>query len=96
METARSGCELLGNTLIELATNCNANAITDLGAAAELAHSAISIAALNVRINIDSVGHNITSETDFLLASMNRMIDDIESQGAKLTDEIREIVSRRM
>ena len=96
METARSGCELLKISLIDLATNCNANAITDLGAAAELTHSAISIAALNVRINIDSVGPNITSETDVLIASMNRMIDDIESHGAKLTGEIREIVSRRM
>ena len=97
METARSGCELLGITLSELATNCNANAITDLGAAAELARSAISIAALNVRINIDSVElSTITPETDLLLASMNRMIDDIESRGAQLAGEISEIVSRRM
>ena len=97
METARSGCELLGITLSELATNCNANAITDLGAAAELARSAISIAALNVRINIDSVElRTYTPETDLLLASMNRMIDDIESRGAQLAGEISEIVSRRM
>ena len=97
METARSGCELLGITLSELATNCNANAITDLGAAAELARSALSIAALNVRINIDSVElSTITPETDLLLASMNSMIDDIESRGAQLAGEISEIVSRRM
>ena len=37
-----------------LAPVCNSNAITDLGAASQLAHSSVVIGALNVRINLSN------------------------------------------
>jgi len=88
METAESGLELLC-TLSEIATNCNANAITDLAAAALLAHSSISIAALNVRINLASLGKEH-------IDLMSGKIENIEIRGARAAEEIGEIVSGRM
>lgn len=88
METAESGLMLM-NTLSEFATNCNANAITDLAAAAHLAHSSISIAALNVRINLESLSEEHVNQ-------MTSNIETIEISCAQLAEEINEIVSGRM
>ena len=50
LETINASLDLM-NELLELSRNCNANALTDLAASAELAHSAAKIAELNVMIN---------------------------------------------
>tara|TARA_B100001750_G_scaffold70872_1_gene56561 strand:- start:1993 stop:2610 length:618 start_codon:yes stop_codon:yes gene_type:complete len=50
LETINASLDLM-NDLLELSRNCNANALTDLAASAELAHSAAKIAELNVMIN---------------------------------------------
>ena len=42
--------ELLNN-LLELSSECNSNALTDLASSAELAHTAARMAEMNVRIN---------------------------------------------
>lgn len=55
LQTIKAALELLG-TLHNLSKDCNLNALTDLAASAELAHSAAKIADMNVRINIDHIG----------------------------------------
>ena len=65
LETINASLDLM-NDLLELSRNCNANALTDLAASAELAHSAAKIAELNVMINtqylngddVDMINHD--------------------------------------
>ena len=65
LETINAALDLM-NDLLELSRNCNANALTDLAASAELAHSAAKIAELNVMINtqyingddVDMINHD--------------------------------------
>ncbi len=96
METAKSGLELL-KTILPFAVDCNANAITDLVAAAHLAQSAIDIAALNVKINgaaaPESV-HDNFEEASWIWGEWG--IENIEAEAALLTEEISQIVARRM
>ena len=88
IRTAHLGLKLL-RSLEEFVTTCNANAITDLAAAAELAHSMISIAALNVKINLPSLEEPMSS--DYL-----KGIGLIESESAVLVERINTIVAGRM
>lgn len=87
-EIAQEGHKFL-LLLPELAKFGNLNAITDLAASAELAYSAIYIASLNVKINVDSMDDN---ELDEIQNNTTKII--IESK--ELISEIRTIVSRRM
>ena len=75
--------------LPELAKFGNLNAITDLAASAELAYSAIYIASLNVKINVDSMDD---SELDEIQNNTTKIISESE----ELISEIRMIVARRM
>lgn len=75
--------------LHELAKFGNLNAITDLAASAELAYSAIYIASLNVKINVDSMDD---SELDEIQNNTTKIISESE----ELISEIRLIVARRM
>jgi len=50
LETMVCASELLNN-LLELSSECNSNALTDLASSAELAHTAARMAEMNVRIN---------------------------------------------
>ena len=75
--------------LPELAKFGNLNAITDLAASAELAYSAIYIASLNVKINVDSMDDN---ELDEIQNNTTKIISESEV----LISEIRTIVARRM
>ena len=75
--------------LPELAKFGNLNAITDLAASAELAYSAIYIASLNVKINVDSMDDN---ELDEIQNNTTKIISESE----ELISEIRSIVARRM
>ena len=91
LETAETGAVLL-QEIADFATNCNANAITDLAAAAQLAHSSISIAALNVKINLDSFGPNFKDEG----VEMSVMIEGLEVDAEGHKEEISQIVAGRM
>ena len=85
---AEEGLKLL-SILPDLARFGNLNAITDLAASSELAYSAVYIASLNVKINVDSMSdeklNNIQNNTTIILTKSEELIM-----------LIREIVSRRM
>ena len=85
---AEEGLKLL-SILPDLARFGNLNAITDLAASSELAYSAVYIASLNVKINVDSMSDekldNIQNNTTIILTKSEELIM-----------LIREIVSRRM
>lgn len=85
---AEEGFKLL-SILPDLARFGNLNAITDLAASSELAYSAVYIASLNVKINVDSMSdeklNNIQNNTTIILTKSEELIM-----------LIREIVSRRM
>ena len=87
-EIAQEGHKFL-LLLPELAKFGNLNAITDLAASAELAYSAIYIASLNVKINVDSMDD---SELDEIQNNTTKIISESE----ELISEIRLIVARRM
>tara|TARA_B100000029_G_scaffold266160_1_gene262163 strand:- start:3074 stop:3685 length:612 start_codon:yes stop_codon:yes gene_type:complete len=59
LEIARFGQQIM-NRLPELASKCNANAITDIGSASHLIHAGVQCASLNVRINLGSLGESST------------------------------------
>jgi len=54
LSTASSASELLSSMEI-MCASCNSNALTDLASASELALSAVKMAAMNVRINLDFI-----------------------------------------
>lgn len=54
LATASSASELLSSLEI-MCASCNSNALTDLASASELALSAVNMAAMNVRINLDFI-----------------------------------------
>ena len=80
---------MITKDIAKFATTCNAQAITDLATAAQLAHSSIIIAALNIKINLTSLDKE---ESD----RMSTNIENIESDGAGLAEEINMIVASRM
>lgn len=88
LKIAEEGLKLL-SILPDLARFGNLNAITDLAASSELAYSAVYIASLNVKINVDSMSdeklNNIQNNTTIILTKSEELIM-----------LIREIVSRRM
>jgi len=68
----------------------NANAISDAGAAAHLAHAGLAGAALNVRINLGGIPDPERA------GQIEERVSRLEAEGEKLLVETREIVSRRM
>ena len=87
-EIAQEGLKLL-SILPDLARFGNLNAITDLAASSELAYTAIYIASLNVKINVDSMNNK----------ELDRIQEDttiILTKSKELIMQIREIVSGRM
>ena len=87
-EIAEEGLKLL-LILPDLARYGNLNAITDLAASSELAYTAVYIASLNVKINVDSM-----SDEELNIIQNNTTI--ILTKSKELIMLIREIVSRRM
>ena len=81
--------EKLLSKLPHLAEFGNANAITDLAASAELAYTAVYIASLNVKINVDSLDNEE-------LSKIQKITLLVLAESKVLLDEIRNIVSRRM
>tara|TARA_Y100000768_G_scaffold154629_1_gene115509 strand:- start:6 stop:626 length:621 start_codon:yes stop_codon:yes gene_type:complete len=87
-EIAQEGFKLL-SLLPDLARFGNLNAITDLAASSELAYTAVYIASLNVKINVDSMNNK----------ELDRIQEDttiILTKSKELIMQIREIVSGRM
>ena len=87
-EIAQEGLKLL-SILPDLARFGNLNAITDLAASSELSYTAVYIASLNVKINVDSMNNK----------ELDRIQEDttiILTKSKELIMQIREIVSRRM
>ena len=80
---------VLLSMLPDLARFGNSNAITDLASASELAYTAIYIASLNVKINVDSMN-------DEELNKIQVVSDEFLSNSKILIDDIRAIVAERM
>jgi len=80
LETVQAALLLL-NQLLELSRVCNANALTDLAASAELAHSAAMIAKMNVRINTHYITgddvDSIDSETKYCIEECEKTMHDL-------------------
>ena len=75
--------------LPDLARYGNSNAITDLASSSELAYTAVYIASLNVKINVDSMD---SEDLDIIQeASTNILFNSKE-----IIEEIRLIVAERM
>ena len=76
LETINASLDLM-NELLELSRNCNANALTDLAASAELAHSAAKIAELNVMINTQYINGDdvdmIDHDTKLAISECNQL-----------------------
>ena len=87
-EIAEEGLKLL-SLLPDLARFGNLNAITDLAASSELAYTAVYIATLNVKINVDTMSNEkldiIQEDTTIILTKSKELIT-----------QIRDIVSGRM
>ena len=87
-EIAEEGMKLL-SLLPDLARFGNLNAITDLAASSELAYTAVYIATLNVKINVDTMSNEkldiIQEDTTIILTKSKELIA-----------QIRDIVSGRM
>ena len=87
-EIAEEGMKLL-SLLPDLARFGNLNAITDLAASSELAYTAVYIATLNVKINVDTMSNE----------KLDRIQEDttiILTKSKELIAQIRDIVSGRM
>lgn len=74
---------LLLNDLLKLSHHCNANALTDLAASAELAHSAAKIAQMNVKINTQYISGNdvdsIDHDTEIVIGKCDEKMLDLRS-----------------
>ena len=95
LETAEIGVVLL-QEIAEFATNCNANAITDLAAAAQLSRSSVSIAALNVKINLNSLDNSFGTDFKDEVSEMSVMIEGLEADAEGHEGKISQIVAARM
>ena len=88
LETAKESLELLRDIekFIDL---CNSNALTDLASAAELSGSAIVIASMNVRINLDNIEGDDVNE-------LSNQLEEILGAHTSLLEMIRSKVSERL
>jgi len=81
-ETASAAVNFL-ESIVDLAKFGNTNAMTDLAASAELANTATNIAAMNVKINLDSLegeeAEEMAVRLDALLVSSNDFVELIRS-----------------
>lgn len=71
LNTASSAQKLLSN-LEKQSAACNPNALTDLASASELALSAVKIASLNVRINLEYIEGE---DVDLLTSKINTAVE---------------------
>ena len=69
--------------------SCNSNALTDLASAAELSGSAVKIASMNVRINLDFIEGE---DVDVL----SKSLDVVVGESSTKLESIRSNVSERL
>ncbi|MBP71994.1 MAG: formiminotransferase-cyclodeaminase [Euryarchaeota archaeon] len=86
LATASSAMELL-SSLEGLCASCNANALTDLASASELSLSAVKIAAMNVRINLDFIEGD---DVDRLASQIEKVIQKSTSYSDAITLKVNE------
>ena len=88
LETATEALDLLSD-IGEFSNSCNSNALTDLASAAELSNSAIIIASMNVRINLDFVEGEDVDE-------ISTRLDDVVRKSSSSLEKIRSKVFERL
>ena len=88
LNTARSAQKLLTN-LEKQSAFCNPNALTDLASASEMALSAVKIASLNVRINLEYIDGE---EADLLNSKINTAVE----QSIKSANIVEQMVNKRL
>ena len=85
---ASEACDLLTD-IAAFSHLCNSNAMTDIASAAELCSSAVLIAHMNVRINLDFIEGADVDE-------ISQKIEDIVQESESLMEGTRAIVSERL
>ena len=78
LNTAQVSLEFM-RSMFPFASVCNANAITDLGAACYMAHTAIVIAILNIRINIGFMLEEDSAPYEQIISLIENEADDLVS-----------------
>ena len=78
LNTAQVSLEHM-RSMFPFASVCNANAITDLGAACYMAHTAIVIAILNIRINIGFMLEEDSAPYEQIVSLIENEADDLVS-----------------
>ena len=86
LATASSAMELL-SSLVGLCVSCNSNALTDLASASELSLSAVKIAAMNVRINLDFIEGD---DVDRIASQIEKVIQKSTSYADAITLKVNE------
>ena len=86
LATASSAMELL-SSLGGLCVSCNSNALTDLASASELSLSAVKIAAMNVRINLDFIEGD---DVDRIASQIEKVIQKSTSYADAITLKVNE------
>ena len=86
LATASSAMELL-SSLVGLCVSCNSNALTDLASASELSLSAVKIAAMNVRINLDFIEGD---DVDRIVSQIEKVIQKSTSYADAITLKVNE------
>ena len=87
-ETATEALDLLSD-IEPFIHSCNSNALTDLASAAELSGSAVKIASMNVRINLDFIEGE---DVDVL----SKSLDVVVGESSTKLESIRSNVSERL
>ena len=88
LNTASSAQKLLSN-LEKQSASCNPNALTDLASASEMALSAVKIASLNVRINLEYIEGE---DVDLLTSKINSAVE----QSIKSANIVALMVNKRL
>ena len=88
LNTASSAQKLLSN-LEKQSASCNPNALTDLASASEMALSAVKIASLNVRINLEYIDGE---DADLLTSKINTAVE----QSIKSANIVELMVNKRL
>ena len=88
LNTATSAQKLLSN-LEQQSASCNPNALTDLASASEMALSAVKIASLNVRINLEYIEGE---DVDLLTSKINTAVE----QSIKSANIVALMVNQRL
>ena len=88
LNTATSAQKLLSN-LEKQSASCNPNALTDLASASEMALSAVKIASLNVRINLEYIEGE---DVDLLTSKINTAVE----QSIKSANIVALMVNKRL